>query len=146
MHRIHTIIAIGCLCCISAGSAVHAADLETKPSGPVFSMREFELKPGVKTGEFDAFVRKEMAGAIAKDVTGLKMHILKGDRGARKGAYILVWEFDSVATRDHYFPKEGGWSSPAFQQASKLMMTVMGKFGSYIREPAVYTDYVTVSD
>jgi hypothetical protein len=146
MHRIHPIIAIGCLCCISAVLALHAADLETKPSGPVFSMREFELKPGVKAEEFDAFVRKEMAGNIAKDVTAMKMHILKGDRGARKGAYILVWEFDSVATRDHYFPKEGGWNNPAFQQASKQMMTVMSKFSSYIREPAVYTDYETVSD
>lgn len=146
MHRIHIIIAIGCLCCLAAACAIHAADLETKPSGPVFSMREFELKPGVKAEEFDAFVRKEMAGDIAKDVTGMKMHILKGNRGARKGAYLLVWEFDSVATRDHYFPKEGGWNNPAFQQASKHMMTAMAKFSSYIRESAVYTDYVTVSD
>jgi hypothetical protein len=146
MHRIHLIIATGCLCCISAVRAIHAADLETKPSGPVFSMREFELKPGVKAREFDAFVRKEMAGDIAKDVTGMKMHILKGDRGTRKGAYLLVWEFDSVATRDHYFPKEGGWNNPAFEQASKHMMTVMAKFSSCIRESAVYTDYVTVSD
>lgn len=146
MHRIHPIIAIGCLCCISAVPAVHAADLEPKPSGPVLSMREFELKPGVKAEDFDAFVRKEMADDIAKDVAGMKMYVLKGDRGARKGAYILVWEFDSMASRDHYFPKEGGWKNPAFQQASKQMMTVMGKFSSYIRESAVYTDYVTIAD
>jgi hypothetical protein len=119
MHGIHPIVAIGCLCCMSAALAVHAADLETKPSGPVFSLREFELKSGVKAEEFDAFVRKEMAGALAKNVTGMKMRVLKGDRGARKGAYILVWEFDSVAARDRYFPKEGGWSSPAFQPVQK---------------------------
>jgi len=52
-----------------SGTCGHPADSETKPSGPVFSMREFELKPGVKAEEFDAFVRKEMAGAIAKDMT-----------------------------------------------------------------------------
>ncbi len=84
MHRIHPIIAIGCLCCISAVPAVHAADLEPKPSGPVLSMREFELKPGVKAEDFDAFVRKEMADDIAKDVAGMKMYVLKGDRGARR--------------------------------------------------------------
>jgi hypothetical protein len=146
MNRIHSIIAIGCLCCISAAVAVHAADLEIKPSGPVFSMREFELKPGVKAEDFDAFVRKEMAGVIAKDVTGMKMRILKGDRGARKGAYLLVWEFDSLAARNHYFPKEGGWSNPAFQQVLNQMRAVMGKFSAYVREQAAYTDYVTVSD
>jgi hypothetical protein len=146
MHHIHYIMAIGCLCCISAVLAVHAADWETKPPGPVFSMREFKLKPGVKVEEFDAFVRKEMTGATTKDATGLKLHILRGDRGARKGAYMMIWEFDSVATRDHYFPREGGWSSQAFQQASKAMTTVMGKLSSYIREPAVYTDYVMVSN
>jgi hypothetical protein len=146
MYRIHSFIAIGCLCCVSAAVAVHAADLETKPSSPVFSMREFELKPGVKAVDFDAFVRKEMAGAIAKDVTGMKMLVLKGDRGARKGAYLLVWEFDSLAVRNHYFPKEGGWNNPAFQQVLNQMQGVMDKFSAYVREQAVYTDYVTVSD
>jgi len=145
MHRCRSILALCCLLGISTILLVRAADLQTKPSGPVDSMREFELKPGVKAEEFDAFVRKEIASGIAEDMPGMKMRILKGDRGARKGRYILIWEFDSVATRDHYFPKEGGWSSPAFQQASKQMMTVMSKLSSYIREPDAYTDYVTIS-
>ena len=146
MHRIHTLIAIGCWCCIFAVPVVHAAGFEAQPSGPVFSMRQFELKPGVKAEEFEGFVRSEMAGAIAKAMTGVKIQVLKGDRGARKGAYILIWEFDSVAARNRYFPREGGWSSLAFLQVLKQMKPVMNKFSGYVRAETVYTDYVAVAD
>jgi hypothetical protein len=84
--------------------------------------------------------------SVAKDAAGMKMRILKGDRGARKGRYMLVWEFDSVASRNVYFPREGGFASDAFREAWKRMSAVMDKFKSYVKEPSDYTDYVVVSD
>jgi hypothetical protein len=112
---------------------------------PVLSLREYELRSGVKAETFEAFVRQEMAN-VAKDAAGMKIRILKGDRGTRKGRYILLWEFDSVASRNAYFPKEGGFASSAFRDAWKRMSGVMDKFSSYVKEASAYTDYVVVSE
>jgi hypothetical protein len=135
---------LGLLTC-AAPLLVSGADSETNAPAPVFSMREFELKPGVNASDFEQFVRGEMAATVAKNVKGMKIQILKGDRGERKGGYILVWEFDSVATRNLFFPREGGGSGPPFQEAWDHIKTVMGKFKSYTRDPSAYTDYVVVS-
>jgi hypothetical protein len=136
------------LLCLLAGAAApgaSGADAETNISPPILSMREFELKPGVKASDFERFVQGELAATVAKNVKGMKIKILKGDRGERKGGYILVWEFDSVADRNRFFPKEGGGSSPAFQDAWDHIKAVMGKFKNYTKDLSAYTDYVVVS-
>ena len=122
-----------------------AADSAETPSAPVLSMRAFELKSGVKPGDFENFVRTELADAMGKGADGLKMHIFKGDRGERKGAYILVWEFDSIATRDRFFPREGRGGGPPFQEVWQRIKGAMSKFNSYVQERESYTDYVAVS-
>jgi hypothetical protein len=125
---------------------VHAAEAaDAKPAHPDYSMREFELKSGVNPQQFEAFVQTELAKATGAD-SGMKLHILRGDRGDRKGAYLLVWEFDSVAARNRYFPKEGGGSSADYQQAWDHIKTVMSKFSSYVNEHFAYTDYVQISN
>jgi len=146
MHRHRSILALCCLFSISTTLLVRAADPDLKAPAPVLSIREFELKPAVKAEEFEGFVRREMAGVAGTDAAGMKVHILKGDRGARKGRYILIWEFDSAATRNLYFPREGGAASPAYQQVWKRMRAVMDKFSTYVKETPAYTDYVRVSD
>ncbi len=143
-HR--PILLLFSLCGGAAALLVCGAALETKASAPVLSMREFELRPGVDAVEFERFVRGEMAGTVAANVKGMKVQVLKGDRGRRKGDYMLVWEFDSVATRNQFFPREGGFGGPPFQEAWDRIKTVMGKFRSYTREQSGYTDYVVVSD
>lgn len=142
MNRIFAFASIVCLLAVSVAVIVHADEPEAKPSGPVYSMREFDLKPGVNADEFDAFVRREMADAVGKDAEGMKLRVFKADRGMRKGRYMLVWVFDSVAARDRYFPKEGSFGSPAFQRVLDHMKTVMGKFSGDINQNFAYTDYV----
>ena len=104
------------------------------------------MKPGVKPEEFEKFVHRELTRVLGKDAVGMKMHILRGDRGTRKGRYLLIWEFDSVATRNLYFPREGGSASAACQQVWKRMLATMKQFGTYVNESLAYTDYVTISD
>jgi hypothetical protein len=129
-----------------AGLIVRAAEpTDAEPAHPVYSMREFELKSGVKPEQFEAFVQTELAKAVGTD-SGMKLHILRGDRGDRKGAYLLVWEFDSVAARNRYFPKEGGESNAEYQKAWDHMKTVMSKFSNYVNEHFAYTDYVQISN
>src|SRR5258708_1448380 len=83
------------LLCAIAGLVPKAANQNRQAA--VLSMREFELKPGIKPEAFENFVRDELAAAVAQGKIGMKMHVMKGDRGERKGRYVLVWEFDSVA-------------------------------------------------
>lgn len=145
MNRKLLLIATG-LVAISAAFILCAAEPAPKSPGPVYSIREFELKSGVNAAQFDAFVRKELANAVGPDTEGMKLRILKGDRGERKGRYLFIWEFDSVATRNRYFPREGGGSSPAFQSAMDHMKIVFNKFSNFVNEHLAYTDYVQVSD
>ncbi len=35
------------------------------------------------------------------------MYLLKGNRGARQGQYVILTEFESVELRDRYFPSMG---------------------------------------
>jgi hypothetical protein len=139
------ILLLLCLISCVAASPVFAADVETNAVAQLLSMREFELKPGIKASDFERFVQGELMETVAKSVKGMKIKILKGDRGERKGGYILVWEFESVAARNQFFPREGGGSSPAFQEAWDHIKAVMGKFKSYTKDLSSYTDYVVVS-
>ena len=87
-----------------------------------------------------------MAAVVGKEIDGLKIEILKGDRGDHKGGYILIWKFDSAASRNQFFPREGGLSGPAFQQTWKRLKPLMLKFSTYVQERESYTDYVVVAD
>ena len=125
---------------------VRAVESRNESSAPVLSVREFELRSGVKPEEFEKYAREEFTRALGRAKTGTRFRILKGDRGDRKGGYLLIWEFESVAARNEFFPKEGGGASPACQQAWKRIKLAMEKFSMYVKEKHSYTDYVTVAD
>jgi hypothetical protein len=130
---------------VAAALWARGADPAEKAPVPVLSMRVFALRPGVKAEDFEGFVRTELADAVGKESGGMKMHIFKGDRGTRKGAYILVWEFDSVSTRNQYFPREGRGSGAAFDEIWQRIKGAMSKFNRYVQEEETYTDYVAVT-
>ena|ERR1041384_2933052 len=145
MRRNNIIVPTVCVISIFAvllGRTVESA----KPGPPVLSVREFELRSGVKPEEFESYARQELTRALSQAKTGTHFRILKGDRGDRKGAYLLIWEFDSVAARNEFFPKEGGGASAASQQQWKRIKLALEKFSFYVKEKHSYTDYVTVAD
>lgn len=123
-----------------------ATGSEKTVSEPVISIREFELRSGVKPQDFEKYAREELTRALSQAKTGTRFRILKGDRGDRKGGYLLIWEFESVAARNEFFPKEGGGASPACQQAWKRIKLAMEKFSIYVKEKRSYTDYVMVAE
>jgi hypothetical protein len=125
---------------------VRAVESRNEMPAPVLSIREFELRSGVKPQEFEKYARDELTRALSQAKTGTRFRILKGDRGDRKGGYLLIWEFESVAARNEFFPKEGGGASPACQQAWKRIKLAMEKFSIYVKEKRGYTDYVTVAE
>ena len=66
----------------------------------VYSIHPLELNPGVTAEEFEKFVNSAGAGLQAGGVK-----FLKGDRGARKGQYMMLTEWDSVEARNRDFPE-----------------------------------------
>jgi hypothetical protein len=145
MHRNLIMIVVACVI-VGLGAVLVRAVESNREAAGVLSMREFELRSGVKPEEFEKYAREELTRALSQAKTGTHFRILKGDRGDRKGGYLLIWELESVAARNEFFPKEGGGASPACQQAWKRIKLAMEKFSMYVKEKRSYTDYVTVAD
>ena len=110
----------------------------------VFAIHYFDLKPGANAAAFEAYV----AATPFPSLPGWKTHIVKGERGERKGKYGVIHEFDSVETRNHYFPAEGGEPSPEFLQlmSSPEMQAASQQWDSFAPSlgNTVYTDYVVI--
>jgi len=144
MHR--NLITILVACVVGLGAVFVRGVESSREAAGVLSMREFELRSGVKPEEFEKYAREELTRALSQAKTGTRFRILKGDRGDRKGGYLLIWEFESVAARNEFFPKEGSGASPACQAAWKRIKLAMEKFSIYVKEKRSYTDYVTVAE
>ena len=71
----------------------------------LYGVHTIVLKPGVSADEFERFVREEWR---APNLPGITVSILKGDRGERAGAYVMLFEFEDAAVRDRYWPPSGG--------------------------------------
>jgi hypothetical protein len=56
----------------------------------LFGLHEIELQPGVEPDEFERFFAEEVAPSPM--VPGLKVYLLKGDRGERAGRYLVLLE------------------------------------------------------
>lgn len=146
MRRHLISILIVCLIAFCVVAFVRAVETPKDNGTRVISIREFELRSGVKAEEFEKYAREELTRALSQAKTGTRFRVLKGDRGDRKGGYLLIWEFESVAARNEFFPKEGGGASPACQQAWKRIKLAMEKFSIYVKEKHSYTDYLTVAE
>ena len=40
-----------------------------------------------------------------RHIPGVRVYLMKGERGARVGGYVIVYEFDSLERRNEYAPK-----------------------------------------
>ena len=71
----------------------------------VYGLHEIELQPGVEPDEYERLFAEEIARS--PELSGWKTHLLKGDRGARAGKYLVLLEIESLEARDRYFPRPG---------------------------------------
>jgi hypothetical protein len=83
----------------------------------VFGMHEIELNPGVKEEDFENFFLNELATAPLYQ--GWSVRLLKGDRGARKGKYLVLIDIESLEARDRFSPahNQGSGESDQFEEA-----------------------------
>ena len=73
----------------------------------VYGLHRVRLRPGVAAEEFERFALTAFIPALqAVHADGVEFALLKGERGAQAGEYQFLMVFDSVETRDRYFPGE----------------------------------------
>ena len=117
-------------------------------AGEVIAIRHLTLKKKTDPDAFERYVAEVYVPAYQKFVPGVRALILKADRGKNAGKYIHVYIFDSVHTRDLYFPAGKPMSEigvqvfkPVDEEYSKLEQYVKGAPGSSSDN---FTDYVVI--
>jgi len=114
----------------------------------VFGLHEMELPPGVEPEEYERFFAEEIAPM--PKLTGWKTSLLKGDRGARTGKYLVLHEIESPEARDRYFPRPGEASEEftRFLEQRPEAAAVLEKWQEYglDSENDITTDYVVVAE
>jgi hypothetical protein len=85
----------------------------------VYSLHMIALKAGASGPGFERFFHEEIEAVPAPG--GITLRLLKGDRGERKGRYLLMFEVESVERRNQLFPEAG----PAARQMSGEVMQWM---------------------
>lgn len=109
--------------------------------GKVFTIGNFELLPGITEGDFDAFVNRLDQRAF--DRPGSILHMLKGDRGERKGHFALMVEFDSIEARNKLFPVEGGGASDQTLEAQ--IQSFFESMNALVSSKWTWTDFVEMN-
>jgi hypothetical protein len=110
----------------------------------VFGIHEIELGAGADTA---AFERLGAAAVAAGAPDGIKFRLLKGDRGARSGHYVLLIELDSVQVRDRFFPTENEDSEELhrFVEQHPAVGEHWSRFMAF-DTTEVTTDYVVIAE
>lgn len=119
----------------------------TEPNGRTYAVRLMTLKQGVDAMEFEKYAKEQLDPAF-RNVPGIEARVAKADRGADKGIYLLIYFYDSKATRDYYYPEENGNqpSKAAEEMRPRIEKAIFGLYEFVDQEPTTseYTDYVFI--
>lgn len=73
----------------------------------LYGLHRVRLRDGVEPAEFERFALTEFIPALRRlGAAGVQFALLKAVRGVEAGEYQFMMVFDSVETRDRYFPEE----------------------------------------
>ena len=99
------------------------------------------LNAGVSMEDFVDFAVNKLLPAAEKSFPGLKLYVIKGDRGEKANEIGFLWVFDSVKDRDVYFTSEGQLTDKGLAAQEKLqpLMEEGAKLGSYT---TTHTDWI----
>ncbi len=132
--------------------AVKALPMMVSP-GNVVAIRPITLKSEISIEEFERFVTEDFTPIFEEQVPGVRAYILKGERGDEKGEYSFALIFDSVNTRDYYYPFEHGGEASVPDNAMELWMpahkAIFEDLMQYVTgygEEKNYTDYVVLGN
>lgn len=125
--------------------AVLGFDTMTDPKGgSVVSLHEIEVPAG-KEKAFEELIITKMQPAWQEKVPGMYFYVMKGDRGERKGRYMVAIVFDTLERRNAYFPTADEGPSEELSALSdgiwfdaEIEALGVSEMGS------AYTDYILV--
>jgi len=116
---------------------------QTLEKGNVLGLHILTIKPNpdVTFNQYMDFFMNKYVPKYEESFPGLKLRVLKGIRGEHENSFGLLFMFDSVETRDKYWPKMGESSELAQQCFDKLRPTTdeLQKLGSW---SSIHTDWV----
>ena len=115
----------------------------------VFGMHETELNSGIREEDFENYVLNELA--TAPTFPGWKLRLLKGDKGIREGKYLVLFEIESVETRDWFAPapNQSNEETDRFLEEHKeILDPIFQKWDMFSSTDfaATFTDYLVLND
>ena len=114
-------------------------------SRPLLGVHTLELNEGVSPTQFEAFVSGPFTTLWREPIGGLQVRIQKADRGQDMGRYQAIWAFDSVATRDRYFPDSNTVTDAWHETVGNKIKTVHDQLNKMCSAVA-FTDYVVLTE
>jgi hypothetical protein len=102
-----------------------------------------DLKPDADTKAFEQYVLTQVAPAWKKNAPGMDLHLVRADRGSRKGQYMLAWTTDTLERRKGYAAASGG--SPFTPELRAKVGNFRPGFQPFINSGGQYHEYHLVS-
>ena len=126
-------------------SETQAAPEPIIPIGMVFGVHQLQLRFKVTPHEFEEFVRTQLIPKWrATSPSDIDLMILRGERGANKGHYIMVWVLKDLDARDKYWPNEEVLLTQALKGfATEDILDLIYKRSKMVRRTR-FTDYVAI--
>ena len=116
--------------------------LENPRLGGLIAIREVDVKSGMEA-EYEEFCQSTIVPTWQKQLPGIAIYILKGDRGLRKEKYAQLMSFESVAKRDYYFPLPDSVNAEIMDEYLEVFEKTDAN--AYLNETPSYTDYFRVN-
>ena len=113
--------------------------------GKILGLHPLELRPEVDAQAFEQFVARDLA-PLYRRVAGQDAYLIKGDRGAHVGQYVMVIELASPSVRDQIYPETDSFS-PEFEQALVGTDAVWERLETFVSigvSGPDWTDYVVI--
>jgi hypothetical protein len=111
--------------------------------GEVLVVNIPDLKPDADLKAFEQYVQEQVAPAWRKSAPGMDLHLVRADRGSRKGQYMLVWTTDTLERRKAYASTTG--RSPFTQELREKVGDFRPGFQPFVNSGGEYHEYHLVA-
>ena len=116
--------------------------LQNPTLGGLIAIREVDVKSGMEA-DYEKFCQNTIVPTWQKQLPGMEIYILKGDRGLRKAKYAQLMSFESTEKRDYYFPSPDSVNAEIVDEYNEVFEKTDAN--AYLEETPSYTDYFRVN-
>ncbi|MCB0687866.1 MAG: hypothetical protein KDC53_15125 [Saprospiraceae bacterium] len=140
----------GILVTIILGSYSYQKSTSFLGDSQVIAYRDLILKEDIDIESFERFIAEEFTPTFEEFVPGVRALIMKGERGQKKDQYVLLLIFDSINTRNFYFPTPQHGETNMPEASLKLwrpgQIMLIERMDEFIEplEGSIFTDFVIV--